>query len=84
MDNDRHRNGGQSDQSARSRRNQTPGFVAFAGLGLQNALCLAAGLIGGVFIDRALGTRPLFIFLGMFAGIAVGVLVTRAAWKRYF
>lgn len=60
------------------------GFVAFAGLGLQNALCLAGGLIGGVFLDRALGTRPLFIFLGMFAGIALGVLVTRAAWKRYF
>ena len=64
---------------ARPRSNQTPGFVAFAGLGLLNALCLAAGLIGGVFIDRALGTRPLFIFLGMFAGIAMGVLVTRAA-----
>jgi hypothetical protein len=84
MDNDRQGESGRHDQRARPQSNQTPGFLAFAGLGLQNALCLAAGLLAGVFIDRALGTRPLFIFLGMFAGIAAGVLVTRAAWKRYF
>jgi uncharacterized protein YneF (UPF0154 family) len=83
MDNDRQKDRGPPDQPARP-RNQTPGFLAFTGLGLQNALCLAGGLIGGVFIDRALGTRPLFIFLGLLAGIAMGVLVTRAQWKRYF
>jgi hypothetical protein len=84
MDNDRQGEDGRPDPQARPSGNQAQGFLAFAGLGLQNALCLAAGLIGGVFLDRALGTRPLFIFLGMFTGIAVGVLVTRAAWKRYF
>jgi uncharacterized protein YneF (UPF0154 family) len=84
MDNDRSGDIGRPDPQPRPQSNQTPGFLAFAGLGLQNALCLAAGLIGGVFIDRALGTRPLFIFLGMFAGIALGVLITRATWKRYF
>lgn len=84
MDNDRPGDTGRPDPQARPPSKQAPGLLAFAGLGLQNALCLAAGLIGGVFIDRALGTRPLFIFLGMFAGIAAGVLVTRAAWKRYF
>jgi hypothetical protein len=84
MDNDRPGDTGRPDPRPRPQNNQASGFLAFAGLGLQNALCLAAGLISGVFLDRALGTRPLFIFLGMFAGIAVGVLVTRAAWKRYF
>jgi hypothetical protein len=84
MDNHRQADDGRPDRPARPRSNQTPGFPAFSGLGLQNALCLAAGLVGGILIDRALGTRPLFIFLGLFAGIALGVLVTRAAWKRYF
>jgi hypothetical protein len=87
MDNDGRGDSGRPDQRPppRSKRNnQTPGFLAFSGLGLLNALCLAAGLIGGVLIDRALGTRPLFIFLGMFAGIGMGVLITRAEWKRYF
>lgn len=84
MDNDSRGDSSRPDPRARPRDNQQPGFVAFSGLGLVNALCLAAGLIGGVFLDRALGTRPLFIFLGLIAGIAMGVLITRAEWKRYF
>jgi F0F1-type ATP synthase assembly protein I len=63
---------------------QRPGIMAFAGLGMMNALCLAAGLVGGWLIDRALGTLPLFLFLGLIAGIALGVIATRAEWKRYF
>ena len=61
-----------------------PGIMAFAGLGLLNALCLVLGLGGGWLIDQALGTLPLFLFLGLIAGIAMGVLATRAEWKRYF
>jgi F0F1-type ATP synthase assembly protein I len=49
-----------------------------------NAFCLAIGLMGGWFIDRALGTLPLFLFLGLIAGIAAGVIASRAEWKRYF
>jgi F0F1-type ATP synthase assembly protein I len=58
--------------------------MAFAGLGLLNALCLAVGLVLGWLLDRALGTLPLFLFLGLIAGVAMGVLATRAEWKRYF
>jgi len=61
-----------------------PGIMAFAGIGMMNALCLAVGLVGGWLLDRALGTLPLFLFVGLIAGIATGVLATRAEWKRYF
>ena len=61
-----------------------PGIMAFAGLGLLNATCLAVGLIAGWLIDGALGTLPLFLFLGLAAGVATGVFATRAEWKRYF
>lgn len=61
-----------------------PGIMTFAGLGLLNALCLGAGIIGGWFVDRALGTLPLFLFIGMVAGTLAGVLITRSEWKRYF
>lgn len=61
-----------------------PGIMQFAGLGLLNAICLAVGLIGGWFVDQALGTLPLFLFLGLVAGIAAGVLATRSELKRYF
>jgi F0F1-type ATP synthase assembly protein I len=58
--------------------------MAFAGLGLLNAICLGVGLVVGWFVDRALGTLPLFLFLGLAAGVAMGVLATRAELKRYF
>jgi F0F1-type ATP synthase assembly protein I len=63
---------------------ERPGIMAFAGLGLMNALCVAAGLIGGWFADRALGTLPLFLFVGLIAGVVVGALATRSELKRYF
>jgi len=58
--------------------------MQFAGLGLLNALCLGAGLIGGWFADRALGTLPLFLFIGLIAGVALGVYATRSELKRFF
>jgi F0F1-type ATP synthase assembly protein I len=58
--------------------------LAFAGLGMLNAMCLGIGLGGGWLIDQALGTLPLFLFLGLLGGIATGVLATRAELKRYF
>lgn len=63
---------------------ERPGILAFAGLGLLNALCLGVGLVAGWLLDRALGTLPLFLFLGLLAGIAAGVIATRAELKRYF
>jgi F0F1-type ATP synthase assembly protein I len=61
-----------------------PGIFAFAGIGMLNAICLGAGLVVGWLVDRALGTLPLFLLLGLVAGIALGVLATRAEWRRYF
>lgn len=58
--------------------------MQFAGLGLLNAICLAAGLIGGWFVDQAAGTLPLFLFLGLILGIGAGVLATRSELKRFF
>jgi F0F1-type ATP synthase assembly protein I len=61
-----------------------PGILAFAGLGMLNALCLGIGLGVGWLIDRALNTLPLFLFLGLIVGVAMGALATRAELKRYF
>jgi F0F1-type ATP synthase assembly protein I len=60
-----------------------PDIMAFAGLGLMNAICLGAGLVLGWLVDRWLDTMPLFLFLGLVGGIAAGVLATRAELKRY-
>ena len=58
--------------------------MQFASLGLFNAVCLAGGLAGGWFVDQALGTVPLFLFIGLILGITVGVLGTRSEIKRFF
>lgn len=63
---------------------ERPGIMAFAGLGLMNAFCLAGGLVGGWFADRALGTLPLFLMVGLIAGVVAGALATRSELKRYF
>lgn len=57
--------------------------MAFAQLGMVNALCLGVGMVLGWLVDRGLGTLPVFLFVGMAAGIACGVLATRAELKKY-
>jgi hypothetical protein len=63
---------------------ERPGIMAFAGLGLLNALCLGVGLVAGWFLDQALGTLPLFLFVGLILGVAAGVWATRSEIKRFF
>lgn len=63
---------------------ERPGIMAFAGLGMTNALCLGIGLVVGWLVDNALGTLPLFLMIGLVGGIAMGVVASRAEWKRYF
>jgi F0F1-type ATP synthase assembly protein I len=63
---------------------ERPGIMAFAGLGLMNAICVGGGLVGGWFADKALSTLPLFLMIGLVAGVLVGVLATRSEFKRYF
>ena len=60
-----------------------PGPMAYAGLGTLNAVCLLGGGALGWLADRAAGTLPLFLLVGLLAGAAVGVVGTRAELRRY-
>jgi F0F1-type ATP synthase assembly protein I len=60
-----------------------PGPMAYASLGMLNAVCLVGGCVLGWLADRALGTLPLFLFVGLVGGAALGVLGTRAELRRY-
>ena len=42
--------------------------AAFAGLGLQFALAIVVFLYAGQWLDRRLGTGPLFLIVGVFVG----------------
>jgi F0F1-type ATP synthase assembly protein I len=57
--------------------------MAYAGIGMLNAVCLLGGGALGWLLDRELGTLPLFLLVGLLAGAGVGVLGTRAELRRY-
>ncbi len=61
-----------------------PGIMQFAGLGMMNALCWLLGMAGGWFVDRSLGTLPVFLLVGLVLGILLGVLASRSELKRFF
>ncbi|MDO8530821.1 MAG: AtpZ/AtpI family protein [Dehalococcoidia bacterium] len=44
--------------------------LRYIGLGWYVAICLVAGLVLGLWADDWLGTRPLFMLVGLFLGIA--------------
>ena len=44
--------------------------LRYIGLGWYVAICLVAGLVLGLWADGWLGTRPLFMLVGLFLGIA--------------
>ena len=57
--------------------------MVFAGLGVLNAVCLLGGLALGWLVDRELHTLPLFMLIGLVAGITLGAIATRSELKRY-
>jgi hypothetical protein len=60
-----------------------PGPMVYAGIGMLNAICLILGGALGWLVDRAIGTLPLFMLIGLLAGAALGVIGTRAELRRY-
>jgi ATP synthase protein I len=51
-----------------------------SGVGLTLVICTVLGLAGGYYLDRWLGTQPVFLLVGLLFGIAAGfVNLFRAA-----
>jgi F0F1-type ATP synthase assembly protein I len=47
-----------------------PGVGELLQIGAMCGLCIGAGAVAGIFLDRALGTSPLLALLG----VAIGIL----------
>ncbi len=55
--------------------------LAFAtSIGLTVALLVAAGVVGGMWLDKVWGTSPLWTVIGLLLGLGIGgwILVKRA------
>ncbi len=57
--------------------------MAYGGLGILGAVCLLSGGAVGWLVDRALGTLPVFLLVGLCAGAALAVLAVRSEYRRY-
>ena len=42
--------------------------IAYSQLGISMSACVVLGIFGGIYLDRWLGTSPLFLFLGCLIG----------------
>jgi F0F1-type ATP synthase assembly protein I len=60
-----------------------PNPLALLGLGFAAAVCVAGGMALGWFLDRQLGTAPVFILLGLASGIVLGVFGTIVEVRRH-
>ena len=47
------------------------GALRLIGIGWYIAACLVIGLLGGIWLDRILGTAVLFTIVGLFAGLGL-------------
>ena len=43
-------------------------LAIYSQLGISMSMCVALGIIGGIFLDRRFNTNPLFLFIGCFTG----------------
>ena len=57
-------------------------YARFIGLGFAFILLLGVLATGGFFVDRLLGTLPLFLLLGLGAGFAGGLYYVYLALKK--
>ncbi len=57
---------------------------ALSGMGFTIAIPIAAGAIGGNYLDGLLHTKPLFILLGLLLGLIVGIFGAYRLYKAVF
>lgn len=57
-------------------------FWRVAGVSFTVAVLVGIGAVGGVALDRRLGTKPLFSLLLLFVGLAAGVWYAYRALKE--
>jgi ATP synthase protein I len=66
-----------------SRRDDTgPSYARFFGLGFAFIITLGVLTVAGYFLDRLLGTLPLFLLIGLAIGFAGGLYHVYQALKK--
>lgn len=51
--------------------NRLPPTAQLIGIGWYVAVCIIGGVVGGVFLDRAIDTAPIFALVGLAFGLFI-------------
>lgn len=51
--------------------NRLPPSARLIGIGWYFAVCIVIGLVGGLLLDRAVGTEPLLTLIGLVLGLVL-------------
>ena len=62
---------------------EAPGWSTLLGMGVVIAAELVAGLTVGFLIDKAAGTTPIFLLVGLLLGIIGAVSYTVVEFRKY-
>ncbi len=60
-----------------------PGIAAFAAMGMSVAVIVAIGVVGGLWVDRALGTAPGGLILGIVLSTVTAVVSVLKQVRRF-
>jgi F0F1-type ATP synthase assembly protein I len=58
-------------------------FALFSEIGLAIFVATLAGALAGYWLDRQVGTTPVFVLIGLFAGLALGARVAYRLINRF-
>ena len=61
----------------------SPSIFTLAGMGVSIALCVAGGLVFGLYLDGQTHQSPLFTLLGLVVGVALAVFTAYLEIKRF-
>jgi F0F1-type ATP synthase assembly protein I len=61
---------------------QPPSFLSLAGLGISIAICVAGGVLLGLYVDEKAHTSPVFVLIGLLLGVVCGVGLAYVEIKR--
>jgi uncharacterized protein YneF (UPF0154 family) len=60
-----------------------PNATAFLGMGLSAAICVAAGVVLGLWLDSRWHTSPALLVVGLLLGLVVGTFFVIGQIRKY-
>ena len=61
----------------------SPSLFTLAGLGISIALCVAGGVVLGLYLDGVTHRSPLFTLLGLVVGVVFAVVTAYVEIKKF-